>query len=118
MQTLINPCPTVTPGDIQGYLSNAAQRTAFRYLGLSQEHPDDDAIILAMSTFSLGAATLAKHLNEAAGLEPSVGCQMLSRVADELRVLSQAPGDHSQALTALGVELVNMAIKEESSSYD
>lgn len=111
MTTLVNPCPTVTPvvsGDLQRHLSSAARRTGLRYLDIALEHPADEAVLLTMGTLSLGAVNLAKHLNEAAGLAPSVGCQMLYRVEEDLRRLCEVPGDHSQELAAMRGELLTL----------
>ncbi|MBP6582805.1 MAG: hypothetical protein KA204_04950 [Chromatiaceae bacterium] len=121
MTTLVNPCPTLTPvvsGDLQRHLSSAARRTAFRYLSLAQARAAGDAVLLAFGTMAVGASTLLKHLQEETGMAQTTGAEMLARTAEELRRLSQVPGDHSQALTALGVELLNMATKEEGHSHD
>lgn len=104
--------------DLQLQLSRAASQTCMRYLHFAQNQPADDAVLLALGSMSLGAATLAKRLEESAGLEPTPGGLMLSRVAQELRRLSQVPGDHSQALTALVVELAIMRDKVEDPDHD
>jgi hypothetical protein len=111
MTTLVNPCPTVppvVPGDLQSHLSSAARRTAFRYLSLAQARADENAVLLAFGTMAVGASTLLKHLQEEPGLAQTTGAEMLARTAEELRQLSQVPGDHSQALAALGVELLTL----------
>ena len=87
------------------HLSGAASFSALRYLHFAEQAPDDTTAMLCYGTLALGAASLVARLQQSAGLEESPGYLILTRTADELRQLSQVPGNHAEELRALTTEL-------------
>lgn len=95
-------------------LSQAARRTAFRYLHLAQLEPEDSVATLSYGVMACGSATLLKHLEEQLGLDAGPGKAILHRAQSGLQDISQQPGDQSEALNALMMGLWEMAESEDN----
>ena len=99
--------------NLNDHLSGAASYSALRYLHFAEQAPDDTTAMLCYGTLALGAASLIARLQQSAGLEESPGYLILTRTAEELRQLSQVPGNHAEELRALTTELTATLLNAE-----
>ncbi|MBK8638618.1 MAG: hypothetical protein IPN92_10135 [Chromatiaceae bacterium] len=100
------------PITLDRVISRAARSVAFRYTEAARKAPDDHPALLAYGTLALGAAMMCQAIDREMGVS-TPGGRLLRSCAETLRVLSQQPGDHSQAIDALLLQLMESLYVEQ-----